>query len=1081
MLALINSVAKAQTCNPPPLAGFKFVENGIGCAPLATRIETLFGNLNAGSRITIDWGDGSAPDVFTTTATQMNTTFVHNYPNNFTVCEYTVTATAVKNCVDRSSATFSSEVTVWDDDEIGMNVSGPFRVCQGFGANLRFTDNSDWNCFPGTGLPNNDPRTLQWIYGVGGSNLQGVTVAGSPSPPTITGTQYTSNSPGSQSLLVNVPATRPNGSPHNIGDRFYVRLNNWNFCNPQPMPPVTDNSYIEIVAPPAPDFDTKLTDNSGPERSNFCPGDVVFFDNDTPNEGGSTYTWHIFDDATGTNLISTSNNTHHSYVFANSGPKLIRLYASARNVIGNCDAVFENTINIVEVPRADLQINTQAFDDDLIQFCEDTSLPTGYSVTFNNVSTGFSANTEFYLDFYDENDVRFLFFASNFSTLTSKTVDFANPGVHKVVLRAVDPVTSCETSDTTYVEIYSRPVADFNVVEGTDICLGKVVEFEDLSVNFTTTWSTIPGDTITEYRWWFDYNGNPASTPDAVITNALNGDISHTFTSAGAYDVRLQVSKPFTNVCEIDRIIQVQVYDNPNASFVADVTEGCPDLPVTLTNTSFPQPGGITIDYNWIVTDLFDATVQVIPYGIPTVDTTFTFGHTRGDNNNHQYTIQLETTSNIGCKTLSPIETITVYPAPNSGFSSDFDPFALNCSPVSVNFLIDAYTQSIPNIDQFIWTIDDGIGNVTTITKPAGDPALSHAFTNNTSSILNYSVRLDVNLTTAGCVVPFQRLVRVNPNPESDFMHTIVDQNCDFVTVNIDAVQKGLAVYDWTLSDPTVNSPIFDDNFDLLFDRPEAIDGDLTVTMTLRTENILGCQSVATTTKSFVIPKKDDINVDLTLLSNNTVCNYFNAQFENSSAASPAGTTWELFITNGSSAPQNVTGDVSGNLDGTGGGFSYLFNSAGNYLVELVATSPDGCIFKDSETLTVYPDVTASFTPSVTEGCGPLEVLFSENSYNQPDIQTKYWTIENLTDGSIELPRQNINLTNYTFGNTTKSFIDYAVTLDIVSFNNCVDDVTAIIRVYPEVDVDFNVIGPDPSCAPFEVSFENISNNPVGT
>ncbi len=1081
MLGLINNTVKGQSCNPPPLPGLQFLANGIGCAPLDTRIETSFRHLNAGSEITIDWGDGSPVDVFITTATELNRIFTHTYPSNFMVCEYIVTATAVKNCVDRSSATISAEVTVWDDDQAGMNVSGPFYVCEGFAANIQFTDNSSWNCNPGTGLPNNDPRTLQWVYGIGGTTMQGVTVAGSASPPIHYGTQYSANNPGSQSLNVNVPATRPNGTPHAVGDRFYVQLNNWNFCNPQPMPPVTDAAFIEIVAPPQPIFETKLNDNSGPVKTDFCPGDVVYFDNDTPNQGANGYTWHIFDDPTGTNRISTSNNTNHSFSFSNSGQKLIRLYANATGVIGGCNVVYESTINIVDVPRADIQINAQAFDDDLIQFCEDPSLPTGYSVTFNNVSTGFLPNTEFYLDFYDENDVRFLFFASNFSTLTAKTVDFANPGVHKVILRAVDPVTTCETADTAYVEIYSRPVADFDVVGGTDICRGKLVDFDDLSVNFTGTWSGIPGDTITEYRWWFDYNGNPASSPDAVINNASNGDISHTFTTPGTYDVRLQVSKPFTNVCEIDRTIQVEVYDIPNASFTPDVTEGCPDLPVTLTNTSFPQPTGITIDYNWIITDLFDSSVDIIPYGNPTVDTTFNFSHTRGDNNNHQYTIQLETTSNIGCKTLSPVETITVYPAPNSGFSSDFDPFALNCGSVSANFQIDAYTQSIPNIDEFIWTIDDGNGNVTTINNPPANTALAHTFTNNTSSILNYTVRLEVNLTTAGCVVPFTRLVRVNPLPGSDFNDVVVDQTCDFVTVNIDAVQKGLAVYNWTLSAPTVNSPIFDDNFDLLFDRPEFIDGDLTVTMTLNTENLLGCTSPGTTSKTFVIPRKDDINVDLSLVSNNTFCNYFNAQFNNNSSASPAGTSWELFITRGSGIPQNVSGDVTGNLDGSGSGFSYLFTTAGDYLVELVATSPDGCIFRDSETLTVYPDVTASFMPSVTEGCGPLEVLFNENSYNQPDIQDKFWTIQNLTAGTVELPRQNTNLVGYTLGNPTKSFIDYAITLDIVSFNNCVDDTTIVVRVYPEPEVDFNVIGPDPSCAPYEVSFENISNNPAGT
>ncbi len=1080
LLILIQQKAVGQSCNPPPLAGFYFVDNGVGCAPLATRIETLFSDLNAGSEITVDWGDGSAPDTFITTATQMNTTFTHNYPSNFMICEYTVTATAVKNCADRASATFSSEVTVWDDDQTGMDVSGPFYVCQGFSTNIRFTDNSAWNCFPGTGLPNNDPRTLQWLYGTGGTSMQGATVSGSNVPPVFTGAQYTANNPGTQSLNVNIPATRPDGSAHNIGDRFYITLNNWNYCNPQPMAPVTGRSYIEIIAPPSPIFETKLTDASGPTRTSFCPGDVVHFDNDTPNLNGNTYVWQIYDDATGTNLIHTSYNTNPSFSFANSGTKLIRLNASPRGVIGNCNVSYESTIDIVDVPRADIQINAQAFDDDLIQFCEDTTLPSGYSVTFNNVSTGFTANTEFYLDFYDENDVRFLFFASNFSTLTAKTVDFANPGIHKVVLRAVDPITTCETVDTAYVEIYSRPTADFNIIGSTDICLGKQVDFEDTSINFTTNWSGIPGDTITVWKWWFDYNGDPLSTPDAIISSGDNGDISHTFNTAGNYDVRLQVSKPFTNVCEIDHIVNVNVYDNPNATFTPDITEGCPDLPVTMTNTSFPQPTGITVDYRWILTDVFTGVRDTINYADPTADTTFVFTHARGDNLNHQYQVQMEAVSNIGCKTYSPIETITVYPAPNSGFTSDFDVFALNCSPVPVNFNVDAATLAIPNISQFRWTINDGNGNVNSFTRPVSDPSFSHTFTNATNTIINYEVTLEVELSVVGCVVPFRQTIRSNPNPTSAFTISEVDRNCEFITVNIDATDKGLAVYDWSVSTTAANSPVFDDNFNLVFDRPSAIAGDLTLTMTLRTENLLGCESPTVTTQTFVIDHQDDVSVALNMLGSGTVCNEVNAQFENNTATYPPGTTWELFVTEGSGIPINVTAEVTGNLD-AGGSFSYAFTNDGAYLVELVASTPDGCTFKDDATITVFPDVTAVFNPNVTEGCGPLEVVFNENSFNQPDIQTKFWTIENITAGSTLYARQSALLPGYILPNTTNAPIDYAITLDIVSFNNCVDDTTIVVTVYPEVSSSFIVTGPNPSCEPYEVSFENTSNNPIGT
>ncbi|MDN5203265.1 PKD domain-containing protein [Fulvivirgaceae bacterium BMA10] len=1079
-LSAIISKAYGQPCGLPPIPGLVVTNNGAGCAPLNTEIRTEFTNLNAGSVITVDWGDGSPVDTYTSTATNLNTTMTHAYPRNFNVCEYTITATAVKNCDDSPSATINADITVWDDDQTGMDISGPFYVCQGFAANIQFTDLSAWNCFPGTGLPNRDPRTLQWIYGINGSNLQGVTVAGSPSPPIINGTPYTAANPGSQSLQITVPADRGGGVPHNIGDFFEVQLNNWNFCNPYPtFAPVTTTGQIVIVDAVNPDFITRLDNASGTVKTQFCPGDVVYLDNETP--GSNNYNWEIFDGPNDTDPpAGTSTNRNTTVTFSTPGTKLIRLTAQRIGVIGNCDVTIDRTIDIVPVPIADIQINAQPSSDDVFQLCEDISLPAGYAVTFSDVSTGYSANTEFYMDIYDENDSLRFFFSSNFIPISPKTVNIANPGVHKAILRVVDPVTTCETSDTAYVEVYSRPTASFEIDGSMNICDGEIVDFKDLSQNFTTIWSGIPSDTITEWRWWFDYNGNPASAPDAVINTGSSGDISHTFPSTGTYDVRLQVSKPFTGVCEVDTIIQIVVRDVPNASFTPDITEGCPDLPVTLTNTSFPQPGGITINYDWIIGDLFNGTYDTIPYLNPVNDTTFMFSHTRGDNSNHQYTVQLKAVSNFGCESYSTPETITVYPAPQSGFTSDFDPFDQNCSPVPVNFEVNASTQSIPNIDFYRWIINDGAGTIDTVIQSNTNPTLLYNFTNTTQTILNYTVTLQVELTTVGCVIPSNQLVRVNPIPSSQFTHTVIDEDCDFVTVNIDALQKGLPAYNWTLSAPTINSPIFDDNFDLIFDRPLNSGSDLTVTMTLRTENITNCESVITT-ETFIIPKKDNIPVDLDLISSNDGCHAYVAQFENNTLLTPPGTTWDLYVTQGSGIPELVTGDVAGSLTPGAGTFSYQFTAPGNYLIELVATSPLGCTFKDNTNVTVYNDVTAAFDPNILEGCGPLSVLMNENSFNAINIQSKFWTIVDVTNGTTILPRTDTTLIAYTFENQTNNSIDYAITLDIVSNNNCTDDSTIVVTVHPESDANFSILGPDPSCTPYEVSFENISDNPVGT
>ena len=59
------------------------------------------------------------------------------------------------------------------------------------------------------------------------------------------------------------------------------------------------------------------------------------------------------------------------------------------------------------------------------------------------------------------------------------------------------------------------------------------------SVSFLSYCSTAPpGRTIVQYKWWFNYNGNPSSTP-SVVTADYN--VPYTYTTAGTRTVRLVV------------------------------------------------------------------------------------------------------------------------------------------------------------------------------------------------------------------------------------------------------------------------------------------------------------------------------------------------------------------------------------------------------------------------------------------------------------------------------------------------------------------------------------------------------------
>lgn len=76
-----------------------------------------------------------------------------------------------------------------------------------------------------------------------------------------------------------------------------------------------------------------------------------------------------------------------------------------------------------------------------------------------------------------------------------------------------------------------------------EACLYVYSENELLLVNqplsFYGCCSSSPmNDPIVQYKWWFNYNGNPSSSPDATTTTCQT---QHTYASAGAKSVRLVV------------------------------------------------------------------------------------------------------------------------------------------------------------------------------------------------------------------------------------------------------------------------------------------------------------------------------------------------------------------------------------------------------------------------------------------------------------------------------------------------------------------------------------------------------------
>lgn len=1066
VLAFSGSLS-AQNC--VIISKGNFMDPKTLCAPVDVEWDVLYTGVNNGGgpvEIFIDWDDGNTdlvPAILTNAATRewSVTDVPHTYPSGGNQCTYSPQTFLVVNGVICSSTAQEQIVTVWDtDDENGGDIRidpVEYRVCVGHSASVTFDDNSNFNCVPPdeNDNPNIENRWIRWDYGTGNpaNRISGIQVGGSSPPYPDSGpVDYMPApvlGPWSTSSVVTVPGTT---TIADIGRVFEVTLNNWNQCNPYPDSlPVFETARIILVAAPIPDFRTRKHNSSGIVTDKFCAGERVYFENLTswPSNSSSGYSWTIYDGPTVASPVhSTSNSTNPRRRFNNPGFKLIELVASDRNVAGSCNEVIQKTIEIIAAPVAEIQINSQPLSVDTVFFCEDqfgTNL-----VTFTDQSGAATANTAHVFEFFDEN-FNLVLKDSVIGTPSGPfTRPYTAPGVYNTVLTLTDKDTDCLSSDTAVVIITALPRASFVPNSSGVLCASDSIFFDDISTNFTTVPSGFVADTIATWRWWFDYDFNPLGPPDVVISSGNNGDISYVFPTAKDFIVRLEVES--ANGCTDDTVMTITVNPIPNATFTASPKAGCSPLITELNNTSAPQPPGVVIDkYTWTIYDAVGSVIDQIDQ--PTEDTlAYTFINTSPDFEAN-YTVTLTAVDASGCETMTAPDSITVFPSPIISFTSDdYNPFNNNCAPVSATFDVDSIFHATNNVNTYYWIVDDGAGVVdTTAISGNIDSFLYNNFVNVGINIKIYTVTLTADLNTGGCVVPFSQPIIVHPVPVSDFT-AIPIENCDFLQFTMETTQKaGILIYDWNFSAVPSNNPLLDDSFDLTFQRPEPNEPDLLVVVSLVLTNTSSCIS-DTTRQTLLIPKKPFVDVQLDTAGSDQGCVPYLANFSNSTATYPAGTTFELWVTFGLNDAAQVT-PTTGNLLNS---FSYEFTQFGDYKVELRAIEPtNGCPFVDEEFITVYPAPPARFFTPLSADCAPFDAIFFDDS-NDTTIVARTWRVTGpgVNDAFVYNTKQDFN---YTFVNNSGSPIDYQVSFTVENSFGCTDTKMETITAFPQLQPAFVV------------------------
>lgn len=369
------------------------------------------------------------------------------------------------------------------------------------------------------------------------------------------------------------------------------------------------------------------------------------------------------------------------------------------------------------------------------------------------------------------------------------------------------------------------------------------------------------------------------------------------------------------------------------------------------------------------------------------------------------FDISLVVINSEGCSDTAT-STVTVNPAPTAAFTAN-DTCLFNPT-----FFNDLSSVSSGSITTYQWQL----GNGSTSLQP--NPTVTY------SQDSTYTVTLIVT-AEGGCTDTVTRTVSVFPVPQVGFSAANVCLGepalfFDSTTVNSGEIDQ----WNWGFGDGNTSS---EQNPVHLYDVAQAYP----VSLTAISEN--GCSASST----------GIINIRPLPVSN----------FSMSSAQScfvPASVN--LF-----SQSQGATGlqwNLGNGETSTSANVSATYDSTGQYMISLVATTQFGCTDTSTQIFEVFPAIVANFTWSTPSGCVPLEVDFESTSQNAFSFR---WTF-GMPDGSVN-------------ENPTWFFDepgDYTVMLVVEGAGGCVDSITYsdIVTVWPNPIADFEFISvdePEPS------------------
>lgn len=702
--------------------------------------------------------------------------------------------------------------------------------------------------------------------------------------------------------------------------------------------------------------------------------------------------------------------------------------------------------------------------------------PGATTITFNNTSTGAAAgNATTTYDWY-LNGIQF----DNTTGLTNPGNDNISAiGTYTYMMVATNTVSGCSDSATVIVRIVPVPTPSFTF-NNNNACPGTTINFTNTSTNNVaglTTYSWNFGDgTPTSsatnpshvYAAGGSYNvvltmtngagcsatfnqtvtvlpapvtnisgddgdGNttncllpadPTTSETVVFTNTTTGAVSylwnfgdgtpastlqnpsHTYSSFGTYTVTMTATGP--NGCTSTATITVVFEKYVSSSLTLDITEysGCtPHTLTTLTNLS--------VNANTYVWNFGDGTPPVTTTSFTPPTHTYTTGGT--------YTITLTASNscNTATATISPIIIV-------AGPTANFNPSTtLGCAPQNVTFGNTSTGTSPAN--NYQWNMGNGNTYNNTTTPPAQTYSTQGSYT--VTLIAGNACGYDT----------VQRVIVIDSIPVMDLIvNPLV--GCSPLTVTAQNNSSGNALsYAWYIDGIYYSGAAQIPN--QTFTAPPG-NTPQNHTITLTVSNHCGTR---TETETIVVHPAVVANFNF---NTDTICEGGNITFTDASFGDQLTWAWDF---------------GNGNTASTQGPHTQTYNTAGTYPVQLIVNGfcgPDTLI----RNIYVLPYPVADFTPSVTAGCQPLGVTFTNNS--TAGATSYSW---NFGAGAAPATSTLFNPPAVTYNTSGTS----SVILTVNSFG-CISTDTATITTSPNPVPVFSV-NPATGCTPLAVTFNNTS------